>query len=67
MKNTYISLDMLFISENGNIINIVHNTEPLSLSHINAIGPVKGVLELLAGTVNRLNIKAGDMVVHPMF
>ena len=67
MKNTYIPLDILFINEHGKIINIAHNTEPLSLSHINAMGQVKGALELLAGTANQLNIKAGDMVFHPMF
>jgi uncharacterized membrane protein (UPF0127 family) len=67
MKNTYMPLDILFISEHGKIINIIHNTEPLSLSSINAVGPAKGALELLAGTVNRLNIKAGDMVLHPIF
>ena len=67
MKNTYISLDILFISEQGRIINIARNTVPLSLSYINAMGPAKGALELLAGTVNRLNIKAGDMVLHSIF
>jgi uncharacterized membrane protein (UPF0127 family) len=67
MKNTYVSLDILFISEHGKIINIAQNTEPLSLRPINAMGPVKGALELLAGTVNQLNIKVGDMVFHPIF
>ena len=67
MKNTYVSLDILFISEHGKIINIVHNTEPLSLNYINALVPVKGALELLAGTADRLNIKVGDMVFHSMF
>ena len=67
MKNTYIALDILFISEHGKIINIVHNTEPLSLNYINALVPVKGALELLAGTADRLNIKVGDMVFHSMF
>jgi uncharacterized membrane protein (UPF0127 family) len=67
MKNTYIPLDILFISEQGRIISIAHNTVPLSFTHINSVGPVKGVLELSAGTSNRLKIKVGDMVFHPMF
>ena len=67
MKNTYISLDILFINEQGKIINIAHNTEPLSLNYINAVGQIKGALELLAGTTNRLNIKVGDIVFHPIF
>ena len=67
MKNTYIPLDILFISKHGKIINIAYDTVPLSLNYINAIGPVKAALELLAGTAYRLNIKAGDIVSHPMF
>lgn len=67
MKNTLISLDILFISEQGIIVNIARNTEPFSLSYINAAGPVKGALELLAGTTKRLNIKAGDTIIHRMF
>jgi uncharacterized membrane protein (UPF0127 family) len=67
MKNTYISLDILFISGQGKIINIVHDTEPLSLNYIDAVGQVKGALEVLAGTVDRLNIKVGDMVFHSIF
>lgn len=67
MKNTSISLDILFISEQGIIINIARNTKPYSLGYINAAGRVKGALELLAGTTKRLNIKAGDTIIHPLF
>ncbi len=67
MKNTILSLDMFFISENGTIVNIARNTEPFSLGYINSAGPVKGVLEVLSGTAKRLGIRAGDRVDHPMF
>jgi len=67
MKNTPLSLDMFFINENGTIINIARNTEPFSLKHIKSAGPAKAVLEVLAGTAKRLNIKAGDQIVHSMF
>ena len=67
MKNTNLSLDMMFISDNGTIINIARNTKPLSLDYINSAGPAKGVLEVLAGTAQRLKIKAGDKVVHAVF
>ncbi len=66
MKDTYIPLDILFISGQGKIIKIAYDTVPLSLNHINSISPVKSVLELLAGSVNRLNIKVGDTVLHPV-
>jgi uncharacterized membrane protein (UPF0127 family) len=67
MKNTYIPLDILFISQQGKVINIAHNTAPLSLKYINSVGPAKGVLELSAGTSNRLKIKVGDIVFHQIF
>jgi len=67
MKNTYLSLDMFFIAENGTIINIARDTKPQSLKHINSAGPARGVLEVLAGTAQRLGIKAGDKVIHPAF
>lgn len=67
MKNTYVSLDMFFISTNGIIINIARNTKPLSLDYINSAGPAKGVLEVRAGTAKKLGIKAGDKIIHDMF
>jgi uncharacterized membrane protein (UPF0127 family) len=67
MENTYVSLDMIFIKANGRILRIVENTEPLSTRTIPSGGPVKGVLEVVAGTVRRLGIAVGDQVAHPMF
>lgn len=67
MKNTYLSLDMFFIAENGTIINIARDTKPQSLKHINSAGSARGVLEVLAGTAKRLGIKAGDKVIHSAF
>lgn len=67
MKNTYISLDILFIQQDGVIVNIARDTEPESLSQIASKGRVTGVLELAAGTAERLEIKPGDEVQHAMF
>ncbi|NQV48338.1 MAG: DUF192 domain-containing protein [Rhodospirillaceae bacterium] len=67
MKNTLIPLDMLFIAENGKIVNIAHDTEPLSLATIGSAGPVRAVLELNAGTARRLGIGSGDSVVYGIF
>jgi uncharacterized membrane protein (UPF0127 family) len=65
MHNTYISLDLLFIGEDGRIINIVERAKPLSTDPLLSMGPAKMVLEVLAGTSERLGIKAGDHLVHP--
>lgn len=67
MKNTYISLDILFIQQDGVIVNIARDTEPGSLSQIASKGRVIGVLELNAGTSERLGIKPGDQVLHAIF
>jgi len=56
MKNTYIPLDMVFARADGTVSSVVQHTEPLSLRSIPAIEPVRFVLELNAGTAERLNI-----------
>jgi uncharacterized membrane protein (UPF0127 family) len=67
MKNTILSLDMIFISGNGRITRIAENTEPQSLKIISSGGPAKGVLEVVAGTAKKYGIAPGDQVVHPLF
>lgn len=67
MRNTYISLDMLFIAEDGRIVRIARDTEPLSERTIPSGEPVLSVLELNASTTRRLGIEAGDFVEHRLF
>ncbi|MEI7805885.1 MAG: DUF192 domain-containing protein [Hyphomicrobiales bacterium] len=67
MQNTYISLDMLFIRGDGRILRIAENTQPLSERIISSGGPVRGVLEVIAGTARKLGIAPGDRVAHPIF
>jgi uncharacterized protein len=67
MKNTYISLDMLFVRADGTIAALAENTEPFSTTVISVEEPVKGVVELAAGTVKRLGIKRDDKVYHEIF
>ena len=62
MKNTFISLDIIFIDDKGYIRKIADRTVPHSETVINSGVPVKGVLELLAGTADRLGIRVGDHV-----
>lgn len=65
MKNTIISLDMLFMDHRGQIKTIAEKTEPLSLEFIPSGEKVRYVLELAAGSVQRLQIKPGDRLIHP--
>lgn len=67
MKNTYISLDMIFIRADGRIASIAENTEPMSERLVPSAGPVRGVLEVIAGTSRKLGIKPGDRVGHRIF
>jgi uncharacterized membrane protein (UPF0127 family) len=67
MKNTYISLDMIFIRADGRILRIAENTEPLSTRIIASGGLAKGVLEVIAGTAKKYGIEPGDRVGHPLF
>ncbi len=67
MKNTYVSLDMIFIRSDGRIARIAENTTPLSEQTIQSGAPVKAVLEVVAGTAKRLGIAPGDRVAHRLF
>lgn len=67
MRNTRIPLDMLFIARDGRVVNIAKRTVPFSEQSIFSDGPVRAVLELNGGTADRLQIKPGDKVLHPMF
>lgn len=67
MRNTYISLDMLFIRRDGTIQRIAENTEPLSEKIISSGGPVFAVIEVIAGTARKMGIEPGDRVAGPMF
>ena len=67
MKDTPLSLDMMFIRSDGEIMRIAESTTPLSTRDIHSGGPVKAVLEVIGGTARKMGIAAGDRVVHPIF
>lgn len=67
MKNTPLSLDMLFVREDGRIESIAAATEPMSEQHYASDAPVSGVIELNGGTAETLDIHPGDCVIHPWF
>jgi hypothetical protein len=67
MRNTYVPLDMIFIRADGTIAHIAENTVPLSEAIVSSRVPVRGVLEVVAGTARRLGIRPGDKVAHRWF
>jgi uncharacterized membrane protein (UPF0127 family) len=60
MKDTPMSLDMLFVQPDGRIAHIVTDTRPGSTQRITSPVPVNAVLEVQAGTTRRLGIQPGD-------
>jgi hypothetical protein len=67
MKNTYISLDMLFLRADGRILQIEANTVPLKEASYRSIGVVAAVLEINGGLCRELGIVPGDTVRHQIF
>jgi uncharacterized membrane protein (UPF0127 family) len=67
MRNTVISLDIIFIGMDGRIINIAERTTPYSDAPIPAAGLTRGVLEIRGGRAEELGIAPGDRVRHRIF
>jgi len=63
MKNTYIPLDIIFLRSDGRIANIERG-EPRTTAPVRSRGRARAVLELKAGTAERLGIERGDRVRH---
>jgi uncharacterized membrane protein (UPF0127 family) len=67
MHNTYIPLDMIFIGGNGRVAHIAENAKPLSDALIPSGGPIRAVLEVIAGTAHKFGIAVGDRVTGSIF
>jgi uncharacterized membrane protein (UPF0127 family) len=63
MKNTFISLDLVFARADGSVSSVIHDAQPLSLQSLGSIEPVSYVLELNAGTARRLSIGRGSRLI----
>ncbi len=63
MKNTYIPLDVIFISENRVIVDIKKNMEKLSETIVKSKVKSRYALEFNAGIVDKLDIEIGDKVL----
>lgn len=62
MKNTYLSLDLLFVNSAGKVLDIIENAVPLSEKNLTGKGAVKYVIELPAGSSAEEGIKPGAQV-----
>jgi len=64
MKNTLLSLDMLFVDRRGCVVTIKERAVPRSLATIDSRVPVVLVVELKGGTVADQGIAVGDRVLR---
>ena len=62
MKNTVISLDIIFVRRDGTIESVAANTTPYSLESVRSNEPVGAVLEIAAGRAAELGIQPGNTV-----
>ena len=62
MRNTLISLDMIFVSAQKEIVTIHKNTKVLSDQSYPSTKPAMYVIEVDAGFSDRHNLKEGDKI-----
>ena len=62
MRNTLISLDMIFINSNKKIVTIHKSTKVLSDQSYPSSAPAKYVLEVNAGFTDKYKIIVGDVI-----
>ncbi len=62
MRNTLISLDMMFVNDKKEIVTIHKNTKILSETSYPSSAPSIYVVETLAGFADRHNIRVGDKI-----
>lgn len=62
MKNTFVSLDMIFIDRDHRIVFIAEGTEPLSTDLITPTVDYRSVLEIKSGGVRSTGAQVGDTV-----
>jgi len=60
MRNTYVPLDMLFVSTDGHIVKIAHAI-PHDETTVSSDVIVNGVIELQGGISDKLHLKVGDV------
>lgn len=65
MKNTPLSLDIVFVRQDGSIARIAERTTPFSEDMIPSGAEVTAVLEVKGGLMRQLGITVGDHLRHP--
>lgn len=64
MKNTRISLDIIYIGADKKIINIQKNAKPFDETSLPSDGPSQYVLEIKGGLSDAWNLEVGDSIEY---
>mgnify|MGYP005839837189 CR=1 FL=1 len=67
MKNTLISLDVIFLDKTGTVVRVHERAKPLDETPIFGGDEVFAVLEVNAGLAGRFGIGPGSELRHPAF
>jgi len=67
MKNTPLSLDIVFVRQDGTIARIAENTTPFSEDTIPSGEAIIAVLEVKGGLMRELGIAVGDRLRQPQY
>ncbi len=67
MKNTYLALDMIFMDQNKRVVQLHAQANPLDLTRIMSLKPVKYVLEIAAGSIKDHDIQEGDLLSWELY
>ncbi|MBL4740313.1 MAG: DUF192 domain-containing protein [Sneathiella sp.] len=67
MKDTFISLDMLFVNNSGQIVFIKEDAQPGDLTTVQAGQPIRAVLEVVGGFVQKHKVQVGHRLVYTLF
>ncbi len=67
MKNTPLSLDMIFADAEGRVCGLVERAEPFSLDSRRSGCDALAVLEIHGGLSERLGVAPGAVLRHPAF
>ncbi|MCP4185630.1 MAG: DUF192 domain-containing protein [Hyphomicrobiales bacterium] len=67
MKNTLISLDMIFVDAKGSVVDVAERTIPHSLAIVASRQNASFVLELAGGMASFIGLQPGDVLKHRLF
>lgn len=64
MKNTLISLDIIYIDKDGEIVSFQYDAQPLNENALPSNIPAQYVLEIKAGLAEKYDIQINDKIIY---